>query len=98
MEQALIQVRVDKELKDEVTEIYAAQGLDLTTAVRIFLHRSKMTRGLPFELTLPNNIITRTEAKSAFYELRRQAADIPEMTLEEINAEISATRESRKGK
>ena len=41
--------------------------------------------------------ITRAEAKKAFYELREQAADIPEMSFDEINAEISAARaESKK--
>lgn len=41
--------------------------------------------------------ITRAQAKNAFYELRRQVADVPEMSLEEINAEISAVRAKRKG-
>ena len=41
--------------------------------------------------------ITRAEVKKAFYELREQAADIPEMLFDEINAEISAARaESKK--
>ena len=40
--------------------------------------------------------ITRVQAKNAFYELRRQAADVPEMSLEKINAEISAARAERK--
>lgn len=32
----------------------------------------------------------------AFENLRKQAANLPEMTLEEINAEISAARAERK--
>lgn len=46
--------------------------------------------------TLPESTITRAEAKNAFYELREQAADVPEMSLDEINAEISAVRAERK--
>lgn len=38
------------------------------------------------------------EAKNAFYALREQSADVPEMLLEEINAEIKATRAERKSK
>ena len=34
--------------------------------------------------------------KNAFCALRAEAADIPEMTLEEINAEIASTRAARK--
>lgn len=96
-EQALVQVRVDKQLKQEVTEIYESLGMDLPTAVRMFFTRSKMVRGLPFDTTLPENVITRSEAVNAFDELRRQAADVPEMTLEEINAEIKEVRAGRKG-
>lgn len=38
----------------------------------------------------------RTEAKNAFHELRRQPANVPEMSLDEINAEILAVRAERK--
>ena len=39
---------------------------------------------------------SRVEAKNAFHELRKQAADVPEMSLDEINAEISVVRAERK--
>lgn len=95
-EQILIQFRADKKLKQEVSEIYEKLGMDLPTAFRMFMAKSKVVKGLPFEATLPEQTITRAEARNAFYELRRQAADIPEMTLDEINAEISAARAERK--
>ncbi|MCC8356386.1 MAG: type II toxin-antitoxin system RelB/DinJ family antitoxin [Clostridiales bacterium] len=95
-EQVLVQVRVDKQLKQDVTDIYESLGMDLPTAIRMFFTRSKMVRGIPFETTLPDNVVTRREALDAFDELRRQASDVPEMTLEEINAEISEARAARK--
>ena len=95
-EQVLIQFRADKALKQEVAEIYESLGMDLPTAFRMFMARSKMVKGLPFEAVLPESTITRAEAKKAFYDLREQAADIPEMSLDEINAEIAATRAERK--
>lgn len=96
-EQALVQVRVDKSLKEEVTDIYESLGMDLPTAIRMFLTRSKMVRGIPFETKLPQGMITKTEALNAFEELRRQAADVPEMSLEEINAEIADARREHRG-
>ena len=95
-EQVLIQFQADKELKQEVTEIYEQLGMDLPTAFRMFMAKSKLIRGLPFSATLPEKTITRTQAKSAFYELRKQAADVPEMSLDEINAEIAEVRAERK--
>ena len=70
--------------------------MDLPTAFRMFMVRSKMVRGIPFETTLPENKVTRAEGLAAFEELRRQAADVPEMTLDEINAEIAEVRKNRR--
>ena len=95
-EQVLIQFRADKALKQEVTEIYESLGMDLPTALRMFMNKSKMVKGVPFDVRLPENTITRAEAMRAFEDLRAQASALPEMTLEEINAEISAARAERK--
>lgn len=94
-EQVLIQFRADKALKQEVAEIYESLGMDLPTAFRMFMTRSKLVKGLPFEATLPEQTVTSAEAKKAFHELRRQASDVPEMTLDEINAEINTIRAER---
>ncbi|MBQ3672195.1 MAG: type II toxin-antitoxin system RelB/DinJ family antitoxin [Kiritimatiellae bacterium] len=52
MQQALIQIRVDRPLKDEVAEIFTSLGLDMSTAVRMFFQRCKRMKGIPFALTL----------------------------------------------
>lgn len=46
----LVQVRVDQALKDEVTRIYDYYGLDLPTAIRIFMKKTVAVNGLPFDL------------------------------------------------
>jgi len=95
-EQALIQFRADKALKQEVTEIYESIGMDLPTAFRMFMVRSKAVRGLPFPAVMTEKAITHNEALNAFSMLRVQASDVPEMSLDEINAEIAAARAERK--
>ena len=94
-EQVLIQFRADKALKQEVSEIYEELGMDLPTAFRMFMKRTKQVRGLPFEAILPESS-KREGFKNAFDALRAEAANLPEMTLEEINAEIAAARADRK--
>jgi hypothetical protein len=42
--------------------------------------------------------VTRAEALDAFEEMRKQAADVPEMSLEEINEEIRSARAERKSR
>lgn len=96
-EQVLIQFRADKALKQEVSQIYESLGMDLTTAFRIFMVKSKMVKGLPFDVKLPDTEITRQEALNAFQKLRNQAINLPDMSLDEINDEIKQTRATRKG-
>ena len=98
-EQVLVQFRADKTLKEEVADIYSQLGMDLPTAFRMFMTKSKQVRGLPFEAVLPTTPKSgggREDFRAAFNALREEAADLPEMTLEEINAEIAATRRERK--
>ena len=95
-EQVLNQFRSDKKLRDDCAAIYEAMGMDLNTAFRMFMERTRMVRGLPFPAVLPDNNITRTEAKSVLQTLRDEAASLPEMSMDEIDAEIAAARAERK--
>ena len=47
-----IAVRVDDDLKKEATAIFNELGLDMTTAVKLFLKQSVLTRSIPFEVKL----------------------------------------------
>jgi DNA-damage-inducible protein J len=58
----------------------------------------KIERGIPFSTKLPESVVTRSEAIEAFEEMRKQAADVPEMSLEEINEEIRSARSERKSR
>ena len=95
-EQVMIQFRTDKNLKREATELYEALGMDLPTALRIFMTKSIQERGLPFSVTLSEKAAAGMKAKQAFHALRQQSAELPEMSLDEINAEIDAARRARR--
>lgn len=94
-EQVLNQFRSDKALREDCIAIYEAMGMDLNTAFRMFMERTRMVRGLPFPAVLPETRMTREEAKDVIDGMRAEAADFPEMTLDEINAEIDAARAER---
>ena len=97
-EQVLNQFRSDKALREECAAIYEAMGMDLNTAFRMFMERTRMVRGLPFPAVLPSDKMTRLEAQAAIDKMRQEAAAAPEITLDEINAEICAARAERKAK
>ena len=72
-------------------------GIDLSTAVRMFLKRSVMVKGVPFKMTLPKNDYKAERAARALQELNNAAVEngTSEMSLEEINAEIEAVRKAK---
>ncbi|KLJ82616.1 XRE family transcriptional regulator [Streptococcus agalactiae] len=45
-----IAVRIDDQLKDEATELFRSLGLDMSTAVKMFLIQSVKTQSIPFEI------------------------------------------------
>ena len=94
MANALIQLRIDERLKAEATDIYERLGLDLPTAIRIFLTRSVEERGIPFSMKLKSDNYKAEAAVKAMREMSKaaEAEGIADMTLDEINAEISAAR------
>lgn len=95
-EQVLIQFRADKELKQEVTEIYDSLGLDLPTAFRMFMARSKMVNGLPFDAKLSEKEVAKLKGARAFSSLRTMGNENSDLSLEDINAEIKEARKKRK--
>ena len=97
-EQVLIQFRVDKDLKQDVADICDALGTDIPTVFRMCMKQIIITRGIPFSTRLPEKAVTREEAIDAFEEMRRQAADVPEMSLEEINDESRSARAGLKAR
>ena len=97
-EQVLNQFRSDKALREECVAIYEAMGMDINTAFRMFMERTRMVRGLPFPAVLPETRMTRLEAQRVIDDLREEAADLPDISLEEINEEINAVRRERKAK
>lgn len=60
MTNTLIQFRIDEELKNEATEIYEDLGLDMSSAIKLFLKRTVKLKTLPFDLNandfLENNL------------------------------------------
>ena len=55
---ARLNVRIDPKVKDEARKIYGSLGIDLSTAINVFLRKSIAIGGFPFNVTLetPNAI------------------------------------------
>ena len=53
-----LNIRIDKDIKDQAEGIFNELGINMTTAVNIFLRTAIREHGIPFELKLdvPNEI------------------------------------------
>ena len=54
MATSTLQIRVDSTLRKEADELFALVGLDMSSAVRLFLRQSVIRRRLPFEVVSEN--------------------------------------------
>ena len=98
MASSVLQVRVEEGLRAQAAAIYEELGIDLQTAVRIFLKRSVAEKGLPFGMTLTEHKETKAQAVHRAMRNMSVAAEragLSDMSLDEINAEIAAARAER---
>lgn len=67
-----LNIRTDKEIKEAAEKIFREHGLNMTTAINIFLRQVIREKGIPFELNLsgPNQ-----ETDAAIAEGRKLAKD-----------------------
>ncbi len=97
MATSLIQIRIDNDLKQKATTLYEQLGIDLPTAIRIFIKRSVQTGGIPFPMTIQSIDQKAEKAVEAMRMIseRAKAEGLSDMSLEEINEEIDSVRKHR---
>ena len=92
MANTLVQFRAEESARIKAVSICERLGIDLPTYLRICISRMGQENGIPFSMKLDagaeNNALRAMKAAS------RIAAEqgIADMTLDEINAEIAASR------
>lgn len=47
------QVRIDENLKAQATELFSQLGLDMSSAINVFLRQAVLRGGLPFSVEMP---------------------------------------------
>lgn len=94
---ALLQIRVDEELKNQANAIYKELGIDLSTAVRMFLKKSVIEGGIPFDTKVDQLTLSAILAVDKMRTTSENNGN-SEMSLEEINEEINLARTERKNR
>ncbi len=65
------QVRIDETLKKQSAELFSQLGIDMSSAVNMFLKQCVMRGGLPFEVVVPRYKIEVLEAMEEAKSLSR---------------------------
>lgn len=89
MAASVVQIRMDSELRDSASKTFEELGLDLPTAIRIFLKKSVAVRGLPFDVRyeVPNEETRRAiENVERGIGLSRSFSSVAEL-MEDLNAD-----------
>lgn len=49
-----VQIRIDRDIKEEASALFSRLGLDMSGAVNMFLHQCVLRKGLPFPVEIPH--------------------------------------------
>jgi len=97
-----LSIRIDRELKDEADQVFNSLGMNLTTAITVFVRQAVRQKKIPFEITLfPENEgkgVSMRDAMAASERIWQNSVQngTDRMTPEEIDAEIAAARAEKK--
>lgn len=90
-------IRVDEQLKQSFDVLCDEFGLSNSAALNLFMKAVVRERRIPFEIKADTESDVRRKGWEAFLRMREsaQAASLGDMSLEEVNEEISAVRNGR---
>ena len=97
-----LSIRIDRELKEEADRIFNELGMNLTTAITVFVRQAVRQKKIPFEIALYPEIeskgITMKKAIAATERIWQNSVrnGTDKLTMEDIDAEIASARTARK--
>jgi DNA-damage-inducible protein J len=100
MAQTALTVRMDNQVKAQFDKLCNEFGMSANTAINIFVKAVIRSRSIPFSINDNSSDMIRQRAIELFMLQRSEAeaGKTPDISLEEINDEISASRLERQAK
>lgn len=83
-----LNIRIDKEIKEQAEAFFGELGMNMTTAINVFVRQSLRMRKIPFEISLPEDPFYSEANITVLRESIKQAKEgkIVSKTLEELRA------------
>lgn len=79
---AIIQARIDPEVKKKAQSILNKLNITLSEAISIFLTQVSLNRGIPFDIKIPNDLTADTLNKSDKGEELHKVSSVDELFQE----------------
>ena len=95
MPNTLVQFRVDDLSKSKATDICQRLGLDLPGYLRVCIARLIQENGIPFQMKIEEDITQRARDAIRRANLIAKENGLSDMSLEEINEEITSARRDK---
>lgn len=97
MAQATFSVRMDEALKTEFETYCNYFGMNMTTAINIFARAVVKEKKIPFDISAPE-LFSKESANAIFDRIRLESKNngVSDLSMEEIDEEISKTRKGIK--
>ena len=101
MAQATFSIRMDEDLKRDFSEFCNSVGMSMTTAFVVFARKTLNERRIPFVIDNPRESEKDRLARRGMelmdeFRARQEALGLPDLTMDEINAEIAAAHRERR--
>ena len=96
MSQSAVTIRMDADIKNQFDALCTEFGMSVNTAFNIYARTVVRNRCIPFSIEASSKEDVLEKGRQAFYRMRQATLESgAEMTLDEINEEISQARSNR---
>lgn len=82
---ATIQARIDPRVKNNAQKILNKLNITMSEAISIFLTQVSLSKGIPFEIKIPNELTEETLAKSEMGTELHTVSDVKQL-FKELNS------------
>lgn len=82
---ATIHARVDAQTKSEAQDILKTLGMNLSEAISLYLRQIIFSKGIPFDVKIPNELTIETIEKSERGEELHEVSSVKEL-MKELNS------------
>lgn len=76
---AIIQTRIDPKIKNSAQIILNKLNISMSEAIAIFLTQVSLTKGIPFDIKIPNELTAETLLKADNCEELHNATDVDQL-------------------